>query len=1618
MMYQASEGHRKFLGQLEEQLRSRFSDEQVRKIINFSGFYYASASLEDLAEYRPDDLYGATVSTWHFVQKNDLNSPKIRVYNPDFEQDGWQSTHTVIEVLQKDMPFLVDSIRIELNRRGLTVHTIHNAVLKFLRDDKGQLLEVAGRKAELEEDNGSVSAESLIYIEVDRHTDQSELDDLSLSLQEVLAEISTSVSDFPAMREKAQMLCKELANSRPTHLSDGDISEATDFLQWLDHDHFTYLGYDEYEVVDEDGKKILKQVAGSELGVLKLDDARYNEQSRHDMALDARQFVLIPELLSFAKASSHARVHRPAYPDYITIKRFNDEGKLVGESRFLGLYTASVYNQTPSQIPVLRKKVSAVLQASGLDPQGHNGKHLTQILEVYPRDDLFQIDLHELTETALGILNIRERRKVRLFIREDSFGKLFSCLVYVPRDIYSTEFRHRAQQILCDALDANGTEFHTYFSESALARTQFLLRFNGDTAPEYSIKEIEQQIINIARSWSDDLLEALVERYGEEQANRHYKIYKNAFPASYREDFSPRGAVIDIGYIDELSDERKVSMSFYRHLEDEGRHLQFQLFHANDQLPLSDVIPVLEHLGMRVVGEHPYEISRSDGETIWLHDFALEPSGQEEINVAEIKDVFKGAFEQIWNGAAENDSFNRLVLTAHLHWRQIAMLRAYARYMKQVRFNFGQGYIASTLENHPGITRLLLDLFTLRFDPEADYSEEAEDALVAQLTEALDQVQSLNEDLILRRYMQLMQATLRTNYYQPDADGKVKSYIAFKLDVNKIPDVPLPRPMFEIFVYSPRVEGVHLRGGKVARGGLRWSDRHEDFRTEILGLVKAQQVKNAVIVPVGAKGGFVSKCPPEGGDRDAFIKDGIECYKTFITALLDVTDNLVEGVVVPPQMVVRHDEDDPYLVVAADKGTATFSDIANSISLDHGFWLKDAFASGGANGYDHKKMGITARGAWVSVQRHFRELGHNVQKDEFSVVGIGDMSGDVFGNGMLLSDKIQLVCAFNHLHIFVDPNPDAAASYRERQRMFELPRSSWADYNNALISEGGGIFSRAAKSVDVSPQMKARFNITEDRMAPNDLISAILKAPIDLIWNGGIGTYVKASDETHADVGDKANDSLRIDGKDLNARVIGEGGNLGLTQRARMEFGVKGGAVNTDFIDNAGGVDCSDHEVNIKILLDEIVSQGDMTNKQRNQLLEDMTDEVADLVLQNNYAQSGALSLSLRMAQEGIGQFRRFINALESEGKLNRELEFIPTDDVLLERFNQGGGLTLPELSVLISYAKADLKQAIVASELPEDSYIEQELEGAFPEVLVERFKPAMYNHRLKREIVSNQLANDLVHHGGIAFIHRLIDSSGAEASEIARAYVVAREVFGIHNLWQQIEELDYSVNSDVQYGMMLDLMRLIRRATRWFLRPHLANMSVTDVIALYEPKVRMLSESIGERLKGAQLENWTKRREELIDNGVPEALADQVAGTSGLYSMLGIVEAERVTGEKLQRVAEVYFELGHQLDLQWISQKITELNVHDSWEALARETFRDDLDWQSRALAISVLQMEDGVLDVEERVSQWMQRHQHQVQRWQRILEEISSGSKADFPVFSVAMRELFDLAQMQMEA
>src|SRR5690554_1782436 len=1013
------------------------------------------------------------------------------------------------------------------------------------------------------------------------------------------------------------------------------------------------------------------------------------------------------DIIILAKSSQRSRVHRPAYPDYIAVKKFNKKGEVVGERRFLGLYTARAYNERPDEIPLLRRKFENVITRSGFLREDYAGKELEQILTLYPRDELFQIEEGELLKVAKNILYIQERRRIELFMREDVYGQFVTCLAFFPRDIYNTELRLKVETVLMESLEAEDIEFVTHFSESVLARVQFTIRVPQVENRTLPIAEIRQKVIEMAQSWRDGLSGALTEACGEEQGNELYRNWAGGFPASYSEAFSPRRAAIDLEHISAAAVNNDLKMSFYRALEEDESTLHFKLFYPDQPLPLSDVMPIFDNLGFRVLGEHPFEVIDRNNKTVWIHDFTLYAHGGTVIDIHRIRPIFEELFHRVWYDEAENDAFNRMLITSYMSWREIALLRTYARYMRQIRFSNSQTFISNTLVNHVDLTRILLEYFDVRFNPDRFQSkgkcEAAQQKLEIEFNAGLEEVSNLSEDRVLRLYLELMQATLRTNYYQLDEAGGPKPYISVKFDPSSIPDMPLPLPVYEIFVYSPRVEGVHLRGGKVARGGLRWSDRFEDYRTKVLGLVKAQQVKNAVIVPVGAKGGFVCKRLPEG-DREAFQREGIECYKTFIRALLDVTDNLKGGELVPPREVVRHDEDDPYLVVAADKGTATFSDIANEISAEYDHWLGDAFASGGANGYDHKKMGITAKGAWESVKRHFRNLGVNTQQDEFTAVGIGDMGGDVFGNGMLLSDRIRLVGAFNHLHIFVDPEPDAAATFAERQRLFEMPRSSWEDFDASLISEGGGVCNRRARPVPISPQMKKRFGIREERLSPSELIRAMLRSEVDLIWNGGIGTYVKGSEESDADVGDKANDALRIDGRELNCRVVGEGGNLGFTQRGRMEAAARGVRINTDFIDNAGGVNCSDHEVNIKILIDEVVKRGDMTGKQRNQLLADMTGEVSELVLRGNYRQTQALDLAELLSREGVGPFRRFISELEAAGQIDRELEFLPGDEVLEERAANQQGMLLPELAVLISYAKSVLKGDLITSEVPDDA--------------------------------------------------------------------------------------------------------------------------------------------------------------------------------------------------------------------------------------------------------------------------------------------------------------------------
>jgi len=1601
-----------FQHQLQAALAQHINEQALPQVALFAEQFFGIISLDELTQRRLSDLAGCTLSAWRLLERFDHTQAQVRAYNPDYERHGWQSTHTAVEVLHPDLPFLVDSVRTELNRRGYSIHTLQTTVLSVRRGSKGELLEVLPKGTQGE----GIDKESLMYLEIDRCANAAELSVLSKELEQVLTEVRIAVADFEPMKTKVQELLAGIDASQFA-IDPEEKTEIKTFLQWLVDNHFTFLGYEEFVVRDEQDGGHIEYDANSFLGLTKLlragltpDDTRIEDY--------AVNYLREPTPLSFAKAAHPSRVHRNAYPDYVSIREIDADGKVIKECRFMGLYTSSVYGESVRVIPYISRKVAEVERRSGFQAKAHLGKELAQVLEVLPRDDLFQTPVDELFNTVMSIVQIQERNKIRVFLRKDPYGRFCYCLAYVPRDVYSTEVRQKIQQVLMDRLKATDCEFWTFFSESVLARVQLILRVDPKNRLDIDPLQLENEVIQACRSWQDDYKSLVVEGFGEAQGTNVLTDFPKGFPAGYRERFAAHSAVVDMQHLLSLSESNPLVMSFYQPLGQVSgqRELHCKLYHADTPLALSDVLPILENLGLRVLGEFPYRLRHNNGREFWIHDFAFTAAEGLDLDIQQLNDTLQDAFVHIVRGDAENDAFNRLVLTAGLPWRDVALLRAYARYLKQIRLGFDLGYIASTLNNHTDIARELTRLFKTRFYLARKLSVEDLDDKQLRLEQAiltaLDDVQVLNEDRILRRYLDLIKATLRTNFYQTDANGQNKSYFSFKFNPHAIPELPKPVPKFEIFVYSPRVEGVHLRFGNVARGGLRWSDREEDYRTEVLGLVKAQQVKNSVIVPVGAKGGFLPRRLPLGGSRDEIAAEGIACYRIFISGLLDITDNLKDGALVPPVNVVRHDDDDPYLVVAADKGTATFSDIANGIAIDYGFWLGDAFASGGSAGYDHKKMGITAKGAWVGVQRHFRERGINVQEDSITVVGVGDMAGDVFGNGLLMSDKLKLVAAFNHLHIFIDPNPEPASSFAERQRLFDLPRSAWSDYDVSLMSEGGGIFSRSAKSIAISPQMKERFDIHADKLTPTELLNALLKAPVDLLWNGGIGTYVKASSESHADVGDKANDALRVNGTELRCKVVGEGGNLGTTQLGRVEFGLNGGGSNTDFIDNAGGVDCSDHEVNIKILLNEVVQAGDMTEKQRNQLLGSMTDEVGGLVLGNNYKQTQALSLAARRAVERIAEYKRLMSDLEARGKLDRAIEFLPSEEQLVERVAAGQGLTRAELSVLISYSKIDLKAALLESKVPDDEYLTRDMETAFPPMLVSKFADAMRRHRLKREIVSTQIANDLVNHMGITFVQRLKESTGMSPANVAGAYVIVRDIFHLPHWFRQIEALDYKVSAETQLELMDELMRLGRRATRWFLRSRRNEQDAARDVAHFGPHLAALGLKLDELLEGPTREVWQARYQAYVQAGVPELLARMVAGTTHLYTLLPIIEAADVSGHDAAEVAKAYFAVGSELDLTWYSQQISDLRVSNNWQAQARETFRDDVDWQQRAITISVLKLADAPQDMEARVALWLERNASMAERWRSMLVEIRAASGTDYAMYAVANRELMDLA------
>ncbi|WP_256644953.1 NAD-glutamate dehydrogenase [Thermomonas paludicola] len=1604
---------------------------------------------EEIARHGPDAWAERTAGMLEFARTRKRGKANIQLFNPVLKADARVSPHTVLQIANDDMPFLVDSVTMALAELGIGVHLLGHPVARLSRDKAGRLLAV-----------GEGVSESLMYLEIDRQP-QSALASIKARIAKVLDDVRAIVSDWEAMRERMREVAEALP-SQKLPVTDAERDEAQAFLRWASDDHFTFFGYREYQIRKQGREDVLAAVPGSGLGLLR-DEAGASSRPVKSLTAHVVQQSGAVDALILTKTNARATVHRPGYMDYIGVLGFDAKGRAVSEQRFLGFYTSSAYTRRPWDIPLVRERHAYVMEKSGLDASSHSGKALRHILEILPRDELFQSTEDELFKTSMGILGLQERVRSKLFLRRDRYGRYYSALAYVPRDRMSTQVRHRIEAMLREALDGDRVDTNVQIGDSPLAQLHIIVRPSserGDADVAIDMPALEAGLAQIVRDWRDELREQLVARHGEEAGLKLAARFGSALPAGYIEDVSPEVAADDVEHIAALSGPQDLRLSLYRDVRRQG--LRFKLYRPLRDIPLSDALPMMENMGLRVITEHPYRVD-ADGAVAWIQDFEVE-SLLGELDVDALDEDFEDAFAAIWRGDAENDGFNRLVLAAGLSWKQVAMLRAYCKYLLQTGVTFSQSYMEATLTRYPLLARLLVELFEARFDPATGKESDVEiqqgmerfgaqlkalaagdaaalaalKALVAAragnreaqveaargaLLGLLDRVASLDEDRILRSFIGVIDATLRTNYYieykrdESGAgvrkDGGPADYIAFKFDTAKVPDLPKPRPFREIWVCGPRVEGTHLRFGPVARGGLRWSDRREDFRTEVLGLVKAQMVKNTVIVPVGSKGGFFPKqLPNPAVDRDAWLAEGIACYKRFINGLLDITDNIVNNKIVPPAGVVRHDGDDPYLVVAADKGTATFSDTANGIAQAHGFWLDDAFASGGSVGYDHKGMGITARGAWESVKRHFRMLGRDCQAQDFTCVGIGDMSGDVFGNGMLLSEHIRLVCAFDHRHVFLDPNPNAAVSFKERSRLFKVPRSSWADYDAKLISKGGGVYSRSLKSIDITPQVREALGIDAaiKSMTPTELMSAALRAPVDLLWNGGIGTYVKASSETNADVGDRANNALRVNGGDLRCKVVGEGGNLGMTQLGRIEAAQAGVMLNTDFIDNSAGVDTSDHEVNIKILLNGEVQKNKLKLAERNKLLASMTDEVAQLVLNDNYRQNQALTLMERMSAARLGSKMHFISTLEAQGLLDRQIEFLPSDAEMAERKLRGQGLTRPELCVLLSYSKLVAFPQLLESDVPEDPYLSKELVRYFPEPLQKKYAKAMDDHRLKREIIATAVTNSTINRMGATFLMRMQEDSGRSIGEIARAYTITRETLDARELWAQIDALDGKVAESVQVDALQVIWELQRGFTRWLLARPGAVPAIATAVERYHDGFRDIRAGEG-ILPPSQRPEYEASRKQWREKGLSAALADQLAALPYLESSADIIELARDRKMRPIEVAKVYFRLADALRAPWLRAQIEALKVEGRWHAVARGVLRDELFAQLRALTAQLLAMPGK--DADARVQAWLGRDDSSLRFTLAMLNELAAQKALDYPTASVAVQRVAQLAQ-----
>ncbi|WP_411373726.1 NAD-glutamate dehydrogenase [Arthrobacter sp. MPF02] len=1592
----------------------------------FFGDYYQHLAEEDARSYPREVLVARADNHREVASVRRPGQAKTAIVD---EEDS-----SVVYVVTDDMPFLVDSVNAELVRQHAAIKlVVHPLIVATRNKETGNLVRVNRVPAHIGISSGDTAAmpsvshliaqgedashmESWIAVEINRISDDAK-SSLLEGLNRVLNDVRAAVEDWPKMRQKARQISESLDQvANPAQIA--ELRQAKDLLRWLDDGNFTFLGYREYDLVTVDGEDVLELREDSGLGLLR---AAADSPHIQHLTDTGRKKAREKRALVITKANSRSTVHRSAYLDYIGVKSFDAAGNVNGERRFIGLFATSAYTGSVRNIPIVREKVDAVLRSAGFPPDSHSGKDLLGILETYPRDELFQIEVPDLAATAMGIQKLQERRRTRLFLRPDIYGRFMSAVVYLPRDRYTTNVRLRIEQELRETFQAVSIDYEARMTESALARLFFRIRLpkNADVS-NVNTAELEKRLVRAARSWSEGIAEVLREGRNAEEAKELAAIWAEAFPASYRVDYEVEDALEDIARFEKYgaAAERAVGAPQDRPgvhvylpegagatLEEDARVKLYML----EPKSLSQILPFFHNLGLEVLDERPFEIETADRRDFFLYDLGLKyPAGVDPVSTGEL---LADSFGAAVTAAAESDAFDRLVLRERLHWRQITVLRAYARYMRQMGNSNSFGFMADTLLANPDVTRNLIGLFTARFDPALTKEErlDAQETVRRELAASIEKVATLDADRVLRTFANLIEATLRTNYYQN------KRHLSFKLDPSRIDGLPFPRPMFEIWVYAPRVEGVHLRFGKVARGGLRWSDRREDFRTEVLGLVKAQTVKNAVIVPTGAKGGFFAKQLPDPSvDRAAWMAEGVESYKTFISGLLDLTDNLVtEGDserVVPPSNVVRHDDDDSYLVVAADKGTATFSDIANGLAAEYGFWLGDAFASGGSVGYDHKAMGITARGAWESVKRHFSELDLDTQTQPFTVVGVGDMSGDVFGNGMLLSKHIRLIAAFDHRHIFLDPNPDEAVSFAERQRLFELPRSSWDDYNKSLISEGGGVFPRQAKSIPVSAQVRAALGLPPEttELSPPELLRAILLAPADLLYNGGIGTYVKASTETNASVGDKANDAIRVDGRDLRVKVVGEGGNLGMTQRGRIEAALQGVILNTDAIDNSAGVDCSDHEVNIKIFVDRMVAAGKLSVEERPGFLASMADEVARLVLEDNIDQNILLLNDRTRVAEWSPSYERLMDWLEKSADLNRDLEALPTTESLRERLQQGQGLTSPELSVLAAYAKIELTSALRDSDLADDPWFRRTLRAYFPQQLRERFDAELDSHPLRREIIATVVANDMINLGGITFAFRVMEETSASEVAVAKAFVALREIYELDAMVAELNSLPASFPTEHWSTVHLDIRRLLDRAVRWLLTQGTVSRPIADVVSEFKPLIDPMRARLLDYLRGDDRERVAGWLEKGREWELPEGLAVRWAELFESFVLLDIAKIARSRKDPVEEIAAVYYTVFNRFHADSLLERISSLPRQDRWQALARAALRDDLYSTVSDMTTAVLDATSAAGSPEARLKEWEAMNAEQLGRAKSMFDEVNALESDDMASLSVALRLL----------